>query len=191
MAKETFLLVSLKESESKKLAQVISNDTSRKILNYLASKSSTESELAKKLDIPISTVHYNLRQLVKAGLVDSKEYHYSEKGKEVNHYSLSKKYIIIAPSTAGIKTKLKNILPMAVIIAAGAALIHFMSSIFAGGFGAFKAAEESVPMLAEEVALTAAAETAPSAGLPVSLWFLLGGIAVIAVYLAIILIKKK
>ena len=48
MAKNKFLLVNLQQSEAKKLAQVISNDTSRKILDYLSDKSATESELAKK-----------------------------------------------------------------------------------------------------------------------------------------------
>ena len=86
MAKEKFLLLSLSESKTKELAQAVSNDTCRKILDYLADKEASESELASKLDIPISTVHYNLQQLQKGGLVVVEEYHYSEKGKEVNHY---------------------------------------------------------------------------------------------------------
>ena len=89
MAKENFLLVSLKESEAKKLAQVISNDTSRKILDFLAGiKDATETDIAKNLDTPLSTVHYNIQALLKAKLVQADEFHYSEKGKEVNHYSL-------------------------------------------------------------------------------------------------------
>ena len=65
MPKQKFILVSLKEEESKRLAQIMSNDTSRKILDYLAEKEATESDLAEKLGIPISTVHYNLQALVK------------------------------------------------------------------------------------------------------------------------------
>jgi DNA-binding transcriptional ArsR family regulator len=61
MASEKFLLVSLKEDEAKKLAQVISNDTSRKILDFLASrKDATETEIATHLEMPLSTTHYNL-----------------------------------------------------------------------------------------------------------------------------------
>ena len=202
MAKEeTFLLVSLKEKESKKLAQVISNNTSRKILNFLAENDATESEIAKKLGIPISTVHYNLKHLLKAKLVDSKEYHYSEKGKEVNHYSLSKKYIIIAPAGSRIKTKLKSILPMVIVIGAGAAIIHFITSIFTGAsFGAAKTAEvlsdSNVAQLAYEEAETAIVPTADAiststTGLPIAFWFLIGGIVAILTYLIIILIKRK
>ena len=125
MAKEKFLLVSLKESKAKKLAQVISNETSRKILDHLADNEATESELAKKLKLPISTVHYNLKCLMEGGLVTVEEFHYSEKGKEVNHYKLANKYIIIAPkSTYGIKERLKSILPVALLTGASAGIIQ-------------------------------------------------------------------
>ena len=131
MVKEKFLLVSLNESKSKQLAQAISNESCRKILDYLADKEASESELASKLNIPISTVHYNLQQLQKGGLVVVEEYHYSEKGKEVNHYKLANKYIIIAPkSTYGIKEKLKGVLPVAILMGIGAGLIQFFSKSF-------------------------------------------------------------
>jgi hypothetical protein len=64
-------------------------------------------------------VHYNLQALVKANLVKSEEFHYSEKGKEVNHYSLANKIIIIAPkkaSTESFRDKLKSILPISIIV---------------------------------------------------------------------------
>lgn len=136
MSKEKFLLVSLKENKAKKLAQVVSNESCRLILDYLAEKEATETELAKKLNIPISTIHYNLKHLTDAGLVIVEEFHYSEKGKEVNHYKLANKYIIIAPKTTfGIKEKLKTILPVALLIAAGAGFIQIFSKYFVkGGF---------------------------------------------------------
>ena len=64
MTKEKFLLVSLQEDKAKKLAQVVTNDNCRRILDYLADREATETDLAKKLNLPISTVHYNLKQLV-------------------------------------------------------------------------------------------------------------------------------
>ena len=98
MAKN-FLLVSLEEKKAKKIAEVLNNSTSRKIIDHLAKKDSTESEISKDMDIPISTVHYNLKLLQEAGLVTVEEFHYSQRGKEVNHYSLANKYIIIAPKS--------------------------------------------------------------------------------------------
>lgn len=148
MADENFLLVSLKEDDAKKLAQVISNDTSRKILDYLAhKKDDTESGIAKKLKLPISTVHYNLQALVKAKLVQADEFHYSEKGKEVNHYSLANKYVIIAPKNApeSLKSKLRRILPVALLAGAGA-LVLKMFSLWNTGIESFDKAKTVAPM---------------------------------------------
>lgn len=100
MSKEKFVLVSLKEDKAKELAKVIANESCRRILDYLAENNdATETQLAEKLSFPISTVHYNLKHLLAGGLITADEYHYSEKGKEVNHYKLANKYIIIAPKT--------------------------------------------------------------------------------------------
>src|SRR3989338_2951490 len=118
MPNKNFLLLSLEDAQIKKISNVISNESCRKILDYLSSKEATESELAEKLSIPISTVHYNLQQLTDAGLVSAEEFHYSKKGKEIMHYKLANKYIIIAPKKSfGIREKLKSILPVALIVA--------------------------------------------------------------------------
>jgi len=130
MAKKKLLLVSLQQDEAKKVAQVISNETCRKILDYLADKESTETELAEKLNIPLSTTHYNLKQLIKSGLVVAEEYHYSKRGKEINHYKLANQYIIIAPkNVSGIKSKLKSILPVGIITLMGAGIIHVFQKL--------------------------------------------------------------
>ena len=120
MPKNNFLLVDLNESKTKKLAETITSDTSRKILNYLAEKEQdTEANAAKELNIPISTVHYHLQKLQEAQLVIVEEYHYSQKGREVNHYKLANKYIIIAPKkVSGLKQGLKKF-PSAGMIAFG------------------------------------------------------------------------
>ena len=210
MAKEKFLLVSLKESKAKKLAQVISNETCRKILDYLAEKEATETELGKKLNIPISTVHYNLKCLMDGGLVSVEEFHYSEKGKEVNHYKLANKYIIIAPkSTYGIKEKLKSVLPVALLTAATAGIIQIFQKQTAT-FGAAKSAAreavmEAAPVLdaaplmqkAAEEAAPVVAEAASGAGaIPpttpnTALWFLIGAISAIIIYMIIDYIRSK
>ena len=131
MAKKNFLLLSLEDTKIKKVSNVISNDSCRKILDYLANKEATESELAEKLQLPISTVHYNLQQLMETGLISAEEFHYSKKGKEISHYKLANKYIIIAPkSTFGIKEKLKSILPVALIAAGAAGTIQFLDNYF-------------------------------------------------------------
>ena len=135
MVNKNFLLLSLEDDKIKKVSNVISNDSCRKILDYLSNKEATESEIAEKLQIPISTIHYNIQQLMETGLIDAKEFHYSEKGKRVNHYKLANKYIIIAPKKAfGIKEKLRSILPVALIVSAAALILqHFQKFFVQGG----------------------------------------------------------
>jgi len=230
MAKKSFLLVSLNESKAKKLAEVISNNTCRNVLDYLSEKKdATESDIAKDLNIPISTVHYNMKALVDAKLVKSDEYHYSEKGKEVNHYKLANQYVIIAPEgeKEAIKEKLKSILPAALIMGATAGIIKLFSDVF---LATKDAATDSAPMLmqaaveessdaapvllrqaktlADDAMLEAAPTAAPAAAEMVqettdlagqaasqapeiALWFFIGAISGIAIYLLIEFIRKK
>lgn len=223
MAKESFLLVSLKGNKAKKLAQVISNKTSRKILDYLAeNKKSTESELAKELFIPISTVHYNLKQLVDARLVKADEFHYSEKGKEVNHYTLTNKYIIIAPdsTTPGIRDRIKSILPVGLITLATAGVLQIISKSFSSNFvskgaqlpdAVLQTGVERMVLeeVAEDIGISAASSilasssnlsaAAPAAQLPVVqpasmnfvVWFLIGAMFVILLFLFIEWVKSR
>ena len=211
MAKKSFLLVSLQEDKAKELAQVISNESCRKILDYLSEKEhDTESEIAKKLQFPISTVHYNLQHLMKAGIVGVDEFHYSEKGKEVNHYKLANKYIIIAPKTTyGIKEKLKSILPVSLLALAGTGFIYLYTNVSRNAsFAAMKAApavmdeaeplKEAVVQKAAEEGAKATMEKAPEivtqaiqAAPNYALWFLFGCLFVIILIFIFELIKSK
>lgn len=156
MTKKSFLLVSLGENKAKKLAEVISNKTCRRMLDYLAEKKdTTESDIASSLSIPISTVHYNMKALLEARLVKCDEYHYSSKGKEVNHYRLANQYVIIAPEgeKALIREKLKSIIPTALIMGFAAGVIKLFSGAYgattSAGTGLMKAA---APMVMEDMA---------------------------------------
>jgi DNA-binding transcriptional ArsR family regulator len=207
--KESFVLVSLKENKAKQLAQVIANDSCRKILDYLAEKEATESELSKYLNIPISTVHYNLQQLQTSGLIAAEEFHYSEKGKEVNHYKLVNKYVIIAPkSIFGLKEKLKSILPVVLIIGAAAGFMQllFKRAVFGAKLTApimETALENAVPQAAGLAADAApkAAEYAVEETISTIaqtqaihsfvLWFVIGTLSSLAVYLLIDWLRKR
>ena len=208
MAKKNLILLSLEDSKINKIANVVSNVSCKKILDYLAGKEyATESDIAKELGLPISTVHYNMQQLMDAGLIIVDEFHYSEKGREVNRYKLANKYIIIAPKktkTTGLKQKLKGILPVALIAAGAAGLIQLFSKYFPKTtpqvFGAGKQAMEEEVITAAPTAAEAAAEAVPAAldvaretapviaekafSLPqnIALWFLIGSLFVLAVY---------
>ena len=223
MAKKSFLLVSLNESKTKKLAEVISNNTCRKMLDYLAEKNdSTESDIAKNLNIPISTVNYNMKALVEAKLVKCDEYHYSEKGKEVNHYKLANQFVIIAPEgdKSMLREKLRSIIPTALIIGAAAGIIKLFSGTvqMASEAGApmlqtamKAAAAPAAAPLAREVATYAADNSAESAPMlatqspevggavqqavshapEIALWFFIGAVSGVVVYLLVEWIVRK
>lgn len=196
MADEPFLLISLKDDKTKKLAQVISNDTCKKILEFLADKKkATETDISKEMKLPLSTIHYNLSNLVDAKLVKTDEFHYSEKGKTVNHYSLANKFIIIAPAEEkeGFVKKLKSILPAFVgvsMISVGIALYQSFSKGLFSTQASFKAAEsfDTAPRLMAAAEQTIVqTPTEPN----IALWFFIGATATIAIYLLWNLVYSK
>lgn len=155
MEDDNYLLISLKDEKSKKLAQVISNDTSRKILEFLTKKDATETEIGEGLGIPLSTVHYNMQALVRSGLVKVDEFHYSEKGKEVNHYSLANKVIIIAPAGEDRwRQALRSFIPIGMFGLAATFGVFLWEKMFSRNIvGTFStgATKAAAPLVAERV----------------------------------------
>lgn len=194
MEEESFILVSLKDDKAKQLAQVISNDTSRKILDLLSKKELTETEISTELNVPISTVHYNLTHLLEARLVQIDEFHYSSKGKEVQHYKLSNKIVIIAPEQSKVETfreKLKKLIPSALICAAVAGGVK----IFSGSINKSYAAGQQVLL---ESSKASDSIMLASSGMPQTvsepntvLWFFIGTVFALGVYFIIDLITKN
>jgi len=196
MAKQSFLVVSLKENKTRKLAQILTNETSLKILDYLTSKDATETGLAKGLNIPISTIHYNLKILSDSKMIKSEEFHYSDKGKMVNHYTLANKYILIAPEReAGLRARLNSLLPVSVILLAVAGTIHIATnsqpalSLFTRNLQTEALVEGGAP-LAEKM-LAAAPQAAPMPITAIALWFLLGSFVALSLYLVFSWFKER
>jgi len=193
MSKSNFLLVDLNEPKTKKLAETITSDTSRKILNFLAEKEDTEQNIAQKLSLPISTVHYHLQKLQEAGLVKVEEFHYSPKGREVNHYKLANKYIIIAPQKVeGLREKLKGILPVAGIVLGIGVVIELVQKYTST---VTFATEQKMTAVAETTMLKAAPTLAQEAPIvttspDIALWFLIGSLVTIIVYILLQFILK-
>ncbi|MFW6013847.1 MAG: ArsR/SmtB family transcription factor [Candidatus Nanoarchaeia archaeon] len=190
MGKNNFLLLSLEDDKINNIANAVSNKTGKKILEYLSERKATESEITKALKLPVSTVHYNLQQLIKAGLVVADEFHYSEKGREMLHYSLANKYIIIAPQKKrGLKSFFKNILPVGIFTAGIGGLLAYFGNI-----------SEEVGSMADEP-MTMMAETekaAPSQEsiwqiLPadIAFWFVAGALSAIIIYTLTLYIRNR
>lgn len=192
MTKSNFLLVDLNEPRTKKLAETITSETSRKILSHLVEKEETEANMAKLLNLPISTVHYHLQKLKEANLITVEEFHYSKKGREVLHYKLANKYIIIAPQhISGLKEKLKGILPVALAVLGISAVIKLIQNT-SQAVPRSEAAESLAADAVPEMALKVAREAPTIQQQPdVALWFLIGSMAALVIYLIIELIREK
>src|SRR3989344_234245 len=193
MPKSNFLLVSLEDLQAKQLAEVLSNDTCRKIMDFLAQKEdATETDISSALSIPLPTVHYNLQNLKKAQLVTAEEFHYSKKGREVDHYKLENKYVIITPKPVkGIKNALRSILPVSLVFAGITALLAINNSYSAQKLftrtADFAAESASLAMnVAEDSVLSSS-----SAPWPFWLWFLIGGIVTIILFIIIQIIRAR
>lgn len=201
MADKSFILMSLKEDKVKKMTQVLNNDTCRKILDYLSNHDkATATGISKDLGIAMSTVHYNLKQLVENDLVTSDEYHYSKRGKEIIHYGLANKYIIIAPKEdKSIMAKLKGFLPITLITAATGAVIYLIESYwtqilslfnFTNGAQSANIAMQSETFMASRIIDSSVAVT-PTTSMVVAPWFLFGAAFVILIMITRDLLKKK
>ncbi len=128
MKGKNFLLLSLEDEKAQKIAHILTNDSCKKILNFLAENQATETQISKELNIPLPTVHYNLKMLLDGQLILWDKYHYPEKGKQVKHYTIANKYIVIAPNTEkkSFFEKLKGIFPVYIIIGIFSYLIYLL-----------------------------------------------------------------
>ena len=185
---EKFILVSLEEEKAKQIANVISNSTSRKILDYLSTKEeASESEIAKELNSPLSTVHYNLQQLKKNNLVETKHFMYSDKGKKIEFYRVVKKFIVIAPKYTQTNL-LKNILPLFLVSTVIGGLIQLFTNTRSFSQSL---AEKSAYAPTQELATPAQAAQTISTTNYYGLWFLFGAWFILIVYILIQNLRKK
>ncbi|MCZ7372738.1 MAG: winged helix-turn-helix domain-containing protein, partial [Candidatus Methanoperedens sp.] len=93
---EKLLILPLGE-ESKKITQVISNDTARQIIELLADAPLSASDIAERLHVPLTTIVYNLENLQNVGLIKVERIKYSEKGREVKIFAPVRKLIVVVP----------------------------------------------------------------------------------------------
>ncbi|MEA2033339.1 MAG: winged helix-turn-helix domain-containing protein [Euryarchaeota archaeon] len=129
---EKLLILPLNDKNSKKISQIISNDTARNILEAIASEPLSASRIAEKLRIPLTTVQYNLDKLNNAGLAKVERTKYSEKMKEVKIYAPQRKFVVIVPektSRGDVIATLKRYLTVIFFAVAGSGIIEFFTAM--------------------------------------------------------------
>ncbi len=191
MKDDKFLLLNLEDSKSKDLAQVISSETSRKVLSLLSEKSYSETDIANKLNLPLPTAHYNIKHLLKAELVEIEDFLWSEKGKKIQLYKLANKLIIIAPSNVKSESflnKLKDIVP--------AVLIGTFISIGIYVYQISNVSRDTIAGMQESLMSDQGLSMAMTAIEPVkepnyAFWFFLGAISIVLLYLVYTYLGRK
>jgi len=116
---DKFILTSLDDENSKAVADVLGNKTCKKIINYLGDRrEASEQDVSKDLGVPMNTVEYNLKKLIKAGFVrKTKNFFWSVKGRKIAMYKLARKHVVISPARSPNISVLKNLLPVFAIMA--------------------------------------------------------------------------
>lgn len=106
------IMIDLDDPRSDKIAEAITNKTSKKVLTLLTEGEMSGSEIAGKLSLPLNTIGYNLKKLTDAGLIEtSKKVFWSSRGKKMNLYRISNRKIVISP-----KRLIRGILPTALLV---------------------------------------------------------------------------
>lgn len=125
-----YLMFDLEDEKSRKLGEVISNPTCKKIINLLAEKELSATEVSRELKIPMNTLDYNLKKLIEAGIIEKSKHFWSVKGKKIPTYKVVNKVIVIQPkktSNSSVYSKLKNITPLVVVSAFLTALVALIT----------------------------------------------------------------
>lgn len=197
------IMIDLEDPRTAKIAGVISNKTSKKILGLLAEDELSESEISKRLKMPLNTIGYNIKNLVEAELIEKGKSLWSVKGKRVHRYKLSDKRIVISP-----KNMIRGVIP-AVLISGVIALgikIFFGTGKSVGNkmrdvVFADKAAEvvsgggiangEEIARIVEPPVSEAVGNAGMVIGSQVWLWFLIGALAGLFIFLTWNLIRER
>ena len=104
--KEEKLLILQLSEDSMKVARLLSNETSIRVLKMLEKRSMSAGDLANELEIRLNTLKYNLDSLLEAGLIRVRQVKWSRKGREIRVYEAVEKVIILLPGENDAKTSL-------------------------------------------------------------------------------------
>lgn len=93
---EKLLILQISE-DSRKIARILSNEISIRILKLLERKSMSAADIADELGVRLNTLKYNLDSLLEVGLIRVRQVKWSRKGREIKVYETVGKTIILLP----------------------------------------------------------------------------------------------
>lgn len=100
-----FETIHASDEKARELAQILLNDKALAILQLLQDGELSISEIASRLDMPISTVSYHIDKMTRVGLVEVAGKKYGKRLQEVKLYRASPKPILLLPGKPQAKKK--------------------------------------------------------------------------------------
>ncbi len=119
-------LVSLDDERTADVLEALSSEIARAIFRDLTEQPMTASTIAEQFDTSVQSVSYHLENLEDAGLIEVADTCYSEKGREMNVYTVAEDPLLVFLGTeetqpalrAAFKSLSAAIGPPAVLLAA-------------------------------------------------------------------------
>lgn len=173
-------MISMEDERAGKIAEILGNKSSKKIIDFLSEKNeSSEKEISDRLKMPINTVEYNLNKLLHVGLIEkTKNFFWSQKGKKIPMYKLSNKSILISPKRKKISSEIKKIFSAVVITGVLSLIVRQLT----------KVKELTADRIKQEVAggASLAAESSSEVFLlsqiPIWIWFWFGTVIALIIF---------
>lgn len=121
------------DERAQKIARAMASQTANAIIQAFGAGPLTSSEVARRMNIPITTATYHIENLLEAGLLEVTETRWSEKGREVKVYGLANQVLIIAPPESDLRSVFKKYATLfAIAIFASLSLATFLPVIMPG-----------------------------------------------------------
>ena len=107
---ENIKILATDDEKIKSFGEILTNDSSREILQLLFNDELTASQIAQKSDVSLQLVKYHLNKLQDLGVVQVSRIEKNSKSQDMKIYTASKFSIVIVPPKLSEKTKESKLL---------------------------------------------------------------------------------
>ena len=204
-------VISTDDEKAKIVAMELANDNGRRIIDAFFIAPQSAGDLAKMLDLPMSTVMFHIERLMEIGIIGIVDTKLSRKFKDIKYYGPKKKAILIVPSqkeetVRSLSTSLKT----SYIPTTTALLVMFLVVILGIGFsapGIFQSFQSNQPQIMseglggsgeirqmdyEDEKIATVAETVPKSNpLTPLIYIIIGGLASLLLILILLRLKGR
>lgn len=130
MTEEGVLVLEPGDERAKKIGKAMASSTASDVLSALSEDELTLSELSERLGQPITTLKYQIENLLDAGLVDIVRTRYSEKGRVVKVYGVRQQVVIMSPAKADLRSVLLKYASLFALIICATLVLLAMAPTF-------------------------------------------------------------